>query len=141
MLRAFLLAAVVLTVAACSNEESGEAATQSENEVDAARNFIRAALDGNYRNAANFVVKDSMNLQLLDALESNYKKNMDREEQRAYREASIRIADVRPLNDSASVVVYSNSYKNKQDSLHVVARQGTWLVDLKYTFLSPGQQP
>lgn len=130
----------MLMLMSCADNSDGRIPA-SENDVDAARNFIRSALDGAYKTASNYVVKDSMNSQLLDALEMNYQKNMDREEKRSYRESSIRIADVRKINDSTSIIVYSNSFKNKSDSLRVVRRDGTWLVDLKYTFLFKDNNP
>ncbi|MGV3529449.1 MAG: hypothetical protein ACO1OO_11185 [Flavisolibacter sp.] len=113
----------------------------SENDVDAARNFIRSALDGNYQKARDYMLQDSLNNQLLSTFDDNYRLHMDREEKRAYRESSIRIADMRKLNDSATVVMYSNSYKNKPDSLKVVRRDGKWLVDFKYSFLIKDSLP
>lgn len=113
----------------------------SENDVDAARNFIRSALDGNYQKARDYMLQDSLNNQLLSTFDDNYRLHMDREEKRAYRESSIRIADMRKLNDSATVVMYSNSYKNKPDSLKVVRRHGKWLVDFKYSFLIKDSLP
>ena len=120
-------------MAGCSDDNNDSSA--AENDVDAARNFIRSALDGNYQKARNYMLPDSLNNQLLSTFDDNYRLHMDREEKRAYRESSIRISDMRKLNDSATVVTYSNSYKNKPDSLKVVRRDGKWLVDFKYSFL------
>lgn len=105
-----------------------------ENDVDAARMFIRTALDGNYKQARNLIMADSSNLQLLDNLERAYLHNNDAMEQRGYREAAIRIHETKKLNDTASVVVYSNSFKNKKDSVKAVRVGSDWLIDLKYSF-------
>ncbi|NTS41166.1 hypothetical protein HRG84_09655 [Flavisolibacter sp. BT320] len=105
-----------------------------EDDVDAARMFIRAALDGNYKQARNLIVTDSSNVQLLDNLERAYLHNNDPMEQRGYREAAIRIHDTKKENDSVSVVVYSNSFKNKKDSVKAVRQGSDWLIDLKYSF-------
>ncbi|HEV7329562.1 MAG TPA: hypothetical protein VGN63_00830 [Flavisolibacter sp.] len=105
-----------------------------EDDVDAARMFIRAALDGNYKLARNLIVKDSSNVQLLDNLERAYLHNNDPVEQRGYREAAIRIHDTQKMNDTVSVIVYSNSFKNKKDSVKAVQQNGNWLIDLKYSF-------
>ena len=121
---------------ACSGgegERTGEVTT-SENDVDAARNFIRSALDGKYDRARKFMIQDSLNNQYLDLFQRNYESRMDPEDKRGYREASINIHDIRQLNDSATVVSYSNSFKKKNDSLMVVRRDEQWLVDLKYAF-------
>jgi hypothetical protein len=102
--------------------------------VDAARNFIRSALDGNWRDARRFMLRDSTNTQLLDAYENNYQSHMNREDKRGYHESTITLYDTRQLNDSVSIINYSNSYKKQKDSLRVVRNDGVWVVDLKYSF-------
>lgn len=122
-------------VCACNNNDAeNELSGKPENDVDAARMFIRDALDGNYKKARLLILPDSSNVQLLDNLERAYLHNNDPMEQRGYREASIRIHDTKKLNDSSSVVVYSNSFKNKKDSVKAVKINGDWLIDLKYSF-------
>ncbi len=107
---------------------------KSENDVDAARNFIRAALDGDYAKARTYMLQDSLNTQLLNTFEDNYRTHMNSEDKRGYRESSIQRMDVRKLSDSVSIVKYSNSYMNKLDSLKVVNVNGTWVIDFKYSF-------
>jgi hypothetical protein len=124
----------MVLVCACNNSDQQEIETTSENDVDAARNFIRSALDGKWREARRFMVQDSTNTQLLDAYESNYETHMNREDKRGYREASITLYDSRQVNDSVTIVNYSNSYKKQRDSLKVVRVNNQWLVDLKYSF-------
>ena len=122
---------------ACNNGEEGkDPVATSENDIDAARNFIRSALDGDYRRARTFIVSDSANNQFLDAAERNYQLRMNGDNKRGYRESSINIHSINQLNDSNSIVHYSNSYKKKEDSLKVVRTNNQWLVDLKYSFPS-----
>ena len=116
------------------NDEKGTNQTTSENDTDAARNFIRAALDGKWDEARRFMIQDSVNLQLLDRSESMY-QGKDREVKRSYRESNIRFYDTRKVNDSVIVINYSNTYKNQKDSLKVVRTGGQWLIDLKYSLL------
>lgn len=123
----------LLLFSACSSNDTN---TTSENDVDAARNFIRAALDGQYKEAQNLIVADSVNQQYLDAFATNYRERMSGEDKRGYREASINIHDIHSINDSVTIVHYSNSYKKTQDSLKVVRQNNNWLVDLKYSFAS-----
>lgn len=106
----------------------------SENEVDAARNFIRSALDGDYDKAKTFMLQDSTNLQYLQVYQDNYMQRMPSDDKRSYRESSINIHDIREVNDSVSVVNYSNSFKKIHDSLMVIRLNGQWLVDFKYSF-------
>jgi hypothetical protein len=117
----------------CDNEEDKKD-TISENDTDAARNFIRAALDGKWDNARKFMIQDSTNLQLLDRAESMY-QSKEREVKRSYRESNIRFYDTRQVNDSTTVINYSNTYKNEKDSLKVIRINGQWLIDLKYSLL------
>ena len=124
----FLLAALF----SCSNEDSP--AAKSEGDVDAARMFIRSALDGRWRDAKRLIVQDSTNIQDIDVAEQHYTQRLDVTQQRGYRESQIIIHDTRELNDSTTIVVYSNTFKKQRDSVKVVRVNGTWLVDLKYSF-------
>ena len=116
---------------ACSDNDKQDAA--SENDLDAARNFLRAALDGKWSQARTYLLQDTVNTQILDRYEEKYQQRTDNEVKRGYREASIRTYDTRKLNDSTEVVIYSNSYTNQKDSLKLVRTNGKWLVDLKYS--------
>jgi hypothetical protein len=129
-----LLFVAILFCAACGNNDAGTSAPRSENDVDAARNFIRAALDGKWKDARSYMLQDSTNTQLLDTYEANYQGHMSREDKRGYRESSITLYDSRQLNDSTTIVSYSNSYKKQKDSLRVVRMDDQWLVDFKYSF-------
>lgn len=123
---------------ACNSNttDRSDTAATSENDVDAARNFIRSALDGQYDQARRLVVNDATNNEWIDLFERNYQSRMTPADKRGYREASINIRSVRQLSDSTTVVHYSNSYKKAADSVKVVRRNGSWLVDLKYSFPS-----
>src|SRR3982074_3803631 len=118
----------------CNSGDQNKTPAKSENDIDAARNFIQSALAGDYKKAKSFILNDSLNQQYIDAFERNYNQRMSLEDKMGYREASINIHLVKPLNDSTTIVNYSNSYKNKNDSLKVVRSNGQWLVDLKYSF-------
>ena len=123
---------LLLFVSAC--KDSGKDATpKSENDIDAARNFIQAALSGKFNEAKTFLLTDSTNNQYFDVYQRSYKK-IDPAIQRDYREATINIHGVNQLNDSTTVVIYSNSYKNDHDTLRVLRKNNLWLVDLKYLF-------
>src|SRR5215208_5343904 len=120
---------------ACNNTPQGKKEIPaSENDIDAARNFIRASLDRNWDEARKYMLQDSSNLERLNSIEDFY-KHEGRDDSRGYKEATINTYDSRQLNDSITIVNYSNSYKNKKDSLKVVRISGQWLVDLKYSFL------
>lgn len=116
---------------ACGNNDNKDIA--GENDIDAARSFIRAALDGDYNKARTFMLQDSINLEDLNkAIVLNERLTPD--EKKQYRESTIRIFETRSINDSSSIITYSNSYRNRKDSLLVVKDAGRWVVDFKYIF-------
>lgn len=105
----------------------------SENDIDAARNFIRAALDGKFDAARTYMLNDSVNANYMDVVQRSF-QNTDAETRNGYRGASINVHQVTALNDSTTMVIYSNSFKNDHDTLKVVKENGQWLVDLKYLY-------
>lgn len=133
--KTILVAGLLYLLPACNNDGDSPATAAPENDVDAARTFIRCALDGKWKDARRLIVQDSTNIGYLDATEQNYNQHLTVTQQRGYRESTIRIFDTRKLGDSVSVVTYANTYyKDRKDSIKVVKQGGAWLVDLKYSF-------
>jgi hypothetical protein len=83
---------ICISFLAYSCKQSDKTVT-SENNIDAARNFIRAALDGKFTEAKEFMITDSVNLNYLDVAERSYEKN-DPETKNKYRGSSINIHEV-----------------------------------------------
>ena len=103
--------------------------------MDAASKFLRAALDGDYKKARTYLVKDSTNNQMIDIYEKDYNSNLPPEDKIKYKSASIRfLKETHEVNDSTTIIHYSNSYKNKPDSLKILRINGQWFVDLNFTF-------
>lgn len=124
---------IAISLIACSNEKKTPA---SENDLDAARNFIQAALAGDYKKAGQFMLTDSVNQNYLEVTARAF-DHLDPATKDKYRGASIRIHQpVTYLNDSTTLVIFSNSYKNDPDTLRVCRQNGNWAVDLKYLFES-----
>jgi len=123
----------LLFLFSCNNRDQ-EASAPAENDLDAARMFIRNALDGKWEEARQFLVQDSVNVQLLETAANKY-NSLNKQEQRNYKEAEPRFYDSRKIGDSITIVNYSNSYMNKKDSLKIVRVNGQWLIDLKYSLL------
>ena len=80
------------------------------------------------------MVDDSINRQDMDVSERLYKERMSPAEKNQYRGASILIHEKNRVNDSTTIVYYSNSYRNQKDPLKLVKMDGRWLVDFKYIF-------
>lgn len=115
------------------NEAKKTSDLKSENDIDAARNFIRAALDGDYEKGKKMLLDDSTNFQYFEEYEKSHLK-MDVTEKKKYQSASINVHAVNSINDSTTLIIYSNSYKNDHDTLKLLKTQGQWMVDLKFLF-------
>ena len=135
-MRGFLIISLFLVTffSACggNDKDRSDTTATSENADDAARNFIRLFLDGNLDKARHMLVEDSLNTQIFDAYERIY-KNRSKTDKNGYKNSTIRIHSSRIINDSTSIISYSNSFKNVVDSLKVVKENGDWKVDLKYS--------
>ena len=122
---------------ACNNSEQPPVANQPENDLDAARTFIRDALDGKFEHARQLMLRDSINDQSMDVTERSY-EHMPQADRIGYRDASIQIHNTKTVADT-TFITYSNSYKNKNQNLKLVKINGQWLVDLKYTLQVQGK--
>lgn len=127
------IASIVLTMTsliACNYARDKE--NTAENDLDAARGFLQAALRGKYDIAANFMLHDAVNDERLDAVS---RMKLSQEERVGLWDASLNIHSRKLINDSTSIIVYSNSFhKENKDTLKVVKKEGIWLVDFKYLF-------
>jgi len=117
---------------ACNDSEQGKE-NKSENDLDAARNFLDAALQGNFRQASSYMLQDSTNLGYLDVTERKY-QTLDPLIKDSLKTSSLRFYDTKHFNDSITITVFANSYKNDKDTLKIVRQGSQWFVDLKYLF-------
>lgn len=121
--------ALMASFAACG--EGKHALVPAENDLDAGREFVRAALDGDFEKANFFLLKDSTNELLIKQQEQNY-RNQPAGVRSEYKEASIRIIERKTLDDSTSTFRYYQSANSKDTTtLRIVKKEGQWLVDLK----------
>ena len=103
-------------------------------DIDVARAFIKDILDNNFKEAEKFVLKEETNKQYFDLFKKEYESKSE-DELSSYKNADIIINEIAPVNDSVSVINYSNSFKrDKSNKVKMVKVNGQWLVDLKYTF-------
>jgi hypothetical protein len=128
----FIFLFLLFSFCACNNNDK-KASGKAEDDIDAAREFIRSALDGNFNQARTYLLPDSSNIQYMDVVERSYQRT-DADTKNSYQNSTIHIHEVKPVNDSTTVVIYSNSFKNDHDTLKVVKKKGQWLIDLKYLY-------
>jgi len=124
-----LIFSLLFLLMACNPERE----TKSDNDMDAARNFLDAALKGDYKDASVYMLKDSANLEYLNVTKRSYQR-LSPDERTKLKAASLRFFDTQQLNDSTTITIFANSYKNDKDTLRIVKTNGQWLVDLKYLF-------
>jgi hypothetical protein len=119
--------------AKCNNSEKNAKEGKSESDIDAARNFLDAALKGDFNLASSYMIQDSSNIGYLTVTERKYTQ-LDADEKRNLRNASLRFYNPLLQNDSMTITIFANSYKNDKDTLRILKKNGQWLVDLKYLF-------
>ncbi len=128
MKRTILLLSIFAAVA-CN---SGTAYSKAEDAQEAAREFIRASLDGNYDKAVFYLYKDSagVNEMLLNKWRGDYNK-WSQEDKVGHKESNIIVITTDKINDSTLNYVFSNSYKKDTTTIKVIKTKGEWLIDLK----------
>ena len=118
------------TMVGCSEPEGF---IQPEDPLDAGREFIRAVLDGDYKKATLYLNEDPEDQELFARFISHEKKQ-PKKELLAYKSASIIINKSENINDSTSIINFSNSYSMKPMDLKIIKKNKNWKVDFSYTF-------
>ena len=128
-LKYFFLLVLITKLCSCS-----DAHKIPNTDIDVARAFIKDILENNFKDAEALVLKEETNKQYFDLFKKDY-ESKSKTDLDNYRQADIIINEISPVNDSISIVNYSNSFKrDKNNKLKMVRVNGQWLVDLKYTF-------
>ena len=124
---------IMLISAGCTSTENKNS-TEGSNDIDAGRKFVRAALDGKFDQAQQYLLLDTLNLNYLEVAARSYDK-LPNEEKESYKGASILIHESKSINDSTSLLIFSNSFKNDKDTLRLIRKANKWVVDLSYLYL------
>ncbi|MCO5237593.1 MAG: hypothetical protein M9933_15135 [Chitinophagaceae bacterium] len=117
-------------ISACSENKEYE---KPDDPLEAGREFIRFALDGEMSKAKSFILPDAVNERIFDNIEKKYAAESE-EEKTSYKNASIIINKIHSINDSTAIINYSNSFKKEDSEIKLIKREGEWWVDFKYTF-------
>jgi hypothetical protein len=119
----------ILTLASCKPADGYK---KAEDAQEAATEFIRATLDGNYDKAMFYVYKDSAqtNTMLLNRWKEGYDK-LPAEEKVSFKEANIIVINTEKANDSTTSFTYSNSFKQQKTTLKIIRVKGEWAIDFK----------
>lgn len=117
-------------ISSCSENKEYE---KPDDPLEAGREFIRFALDGEMPKAKSFILPDAVNERIFDNIEKKYAAESE-EEKNSYKNASIIINKMHSINDSTAIINYSNSFKKEDSEIKLIKRKGEWWVDFKYTF-------
>jgi hypothetical protein len=118
-----------LAISSCNTEKK-----LPNTDIEVARGFIKNILESNFKDAETFVLKEETNRQFFDLFKKEF-ESKSKAELESFKNADIIINEISPINDSVSIINYSNSFKkDKTNKLKMVRINGQWMVDLKYTF-------
>lgn len=125
-----ILVLAVVLMTSCGNNNSDKIVAPA-NGFEAGREFVRAALDGDYRKAKDYLLADSINNQLIEQQEANYLK-LEENVKYSYKTSSIRPVSITNPFDSVTIFRYYHS-ANPSDTtaLRMLLKNGIWKVDLK----------
>ena len=125
-----VIVAFALLLLSCNNDKKSSPLT----DTDVATTFIRDILDNRINDAEQYILKDTTNIQYFESFKQAYLKK-DKAELEQFKSADIIINEISNVNDTVSIINYSNSYKkDSKNVLKVVRIDGKWLIDFKYTF-------
>jgi hypothetical protein len=112
---------------ACKNESKRPATA-----VETGREFIRATLDGRLDDAEKLLSKDSLNSRIFNSYKDFYKR-LPADQKTGYKNAAYIINSFKDVNDSVSIINYSNDYMNKPMDIKVVKKNKEWNIDFAFT--------
>lgn len=119
---------LLIIASSCFNNAEKRPTTSTETGTA----FIRATLDGNFKNAETLLLKDDQNIAMFESYKTFYKR-LPAEKKEAYQKASYTINTLTEPNDSTSIINYSNSYMKQPMDIKVIKRDNLWSIDFKYT--------
>ncbi len=105
---------------------------QANTATDVSRDFIRATLDGNFKDAEALLLKDPQNIEIFESYKNYYTK-LAVDKKQGYKNANIIINIFDNIDDSTTVIDYSNSFMHQSQKIRVLKKNNIWGVDFKYT--------
>ena len=124
-----LLITLVLFLFSCGRESE-----KPSTALDTGSAFIRASLDGDFKSAESLLLSDTQNLQFFETYKVYYEEKIEKEKKAQYKNASFEINKYLELDDSTTIINYSNQYMVKPMEIKVVRKDNEWKIDFKYTY-------
>jgi hypothetical protein len=124
----FLGLLIIISISSCFNNTNIRPTSSTETGTA----FIRATLDGNFKDAETLLLKDDQNTAMFESYKTFYNR-LPAEKKQAYKQASYIINTLTEPNDSTTIINYSNSYMKQPMAIKIIKRNNAWSVDFKYT--------
>jgi len=124
----FFLSAVII-FSSCNEEKKDRPNTA----IETGRAFIKASLNGDFSTSETLILLDSTNSSLFSAYKEFYNK-LSADKKQHYRQSSYEINKLDEINDSVTIINYSNDYMNKPMDIKIVRVKNIWFIDFKYTY-------
>ena len=107
-MKLFTVVAALAVFSSCNDKR-----TNPTTDIDVARAFIKDILENDFKDAKTFVLDEEMNNQYFELSKKNF-ENKSKEELKEYKEADIIVNELTAVNDSVTIINYSNTYKKNQ---------------------------
>lgn len=134
MRKILFAACICLGIASCQTTDK----TRPADALETGRVFIRASLDGDFKKAEELLYQDSVNQQFFDTYKTLYSRLTD-EKRKSFKASEYNINKYLDVDDSTTIINYSNSYMKRPQEIKIVRKKGLWWVDFKY--ISSGNLP
>lgn len=127
-----LIAALFVLIGIFSCNEKEKKVNSLNTAMDVGSAFIRNTLDGDLDAASKLLLNDNENQQLFDSYKVSFER-LPKEEKKHYKDANYTINKFLEVNDSTTIINYSNDYMKKPMEIKVVRVNKEWKIDFKYT--------
>jgi hypothetical protein len=124
----YILIGSLIVLFACNNQDNH----YPETAMDTGRNFIRASLDGNFNEAEKYILNTQENSEYFATFKQHFQSLPD-SVRASYKKASFEINEYNEVNDTVTIIHYSNSYMKKNMNIQLIRRNNKWSIDLHHS--------
>ena len=117
---------------ACINSCTQTESKRPTTAMEVGNSFIRATLDGDFKNAAALMYNDSANNEIFEAFKRSFEA-FSKDKKASYKNASYTVNSFTEINDSTSILDYSNTFMKQNQKIKLIKKAAQWSVDFKYT--------
>ena len=109
--KSFIVVLIIAALTSCNDNRQNPTT-----DIDVARSFIKDLLVNDFDAAKVFLLNEEMNNQYFELSKKEF-ESKSREVLKKYKESDIIINELQPVNDSVSVINYSNSFDKQKKYL------------------------